>query len=353
MKRLTRLKVPYKLCYMENIRNKFGLIDIGESARRQYINAVSLFTACEEARGKAARYRGGMYWKTHSKSRIDYLVRTNTDNSQRIIGPRSSETEAIYDTFISTKKDTESRLHNLIEELERQRRLNRAITVGRAPQILVELLDAFARYGIAEHFKVIGTHALYAYEAAAGVRIEKEAALETKDVDLLWAIDNKIKFQTQMKHNKSSMIALLKKVDKTFEIRDDQRHTAVNSSGFEVDIIRRGTANEGPGTKPNPSRMTDDEDDFLAVKASTAGALENAPSFSSIIVSSSGYMARMNTVSPVEFVKVKKRLSILPDRESMKRSRDQLQAGIVEQLVNEYLPNLLMDGSAPSSGRKR
>jgi hypothetical protein len=35
-------------------------------------------------------------------------------------------------------------------------------------------------------------------------------------------------------------------------------------------------------------------------------------------------------------------VKILPDRESMKRSRDQLQAGIVEQLVNEYLPNLLI-----------
>jgi nucleotidyltransferase-like protein len=338
---------------MENIRNHYGLIDIGESARRQYINASTLFTAYEEARDKAAKYRGGMYWKTHTRTRIDYLVRTKTDNSQKVIGPRSTKTEEIFNIFNSTKKDVESRLQNLIEELERQRRFNRAAIVGRAPQILVELLNTFSRYGIAEHFKVIGTHALYAYEAAAGVRIEKESALETKDVDLLWSIDKKIKFQTQMKHNESSMIALLKKVDKTFEIRDDQRHTAVSDTGFEVDIIRRITPDEGPETRPNPSRMTDDEDDFLAVKASTAGALENAPTFSSVIVSSSGYMARMNTVSPIEFVKVKKNLSMLQDREPMKRSRDQLQASIVEQLVNEYLPNLLNNDPVQSSGRKR
>ena len=318
------------------------MIDIGDSARRQYINALSIFTALEEARKKATQYRGGMYWKTHGKTKIDYLIRTQTDNSQKCIGPRSSETEAIYGKFISSKNVIESRIHDLLKELELHRRLNRALLVGRAPQMLVDILNMFSRAGISEHFRVIGTHAVYAYETAAGVRIEKEAALETNDVDLLWVIDKKLKFQARMKYNESSMIALLKKVDSTFEMRGEQRYTAVNSKGFEVDIIHREISNEGTKGTSNSSRMTTDEDDFIAVNASSAGRLQGAPPFTSVIVSPTGYMARINTVSPLEFIKVKIKLSMQPDRDPIKKSRDQLQANIIEKLVNEYLPQLLI-----------
>lgn len=328
---------------MNSLRNTFGFVDIGDSARRQYINALSIFTALEEARKKATHFRGGMYWKTHSKSRIDYLIRTQTDNSQKSIGARSSETEAIYEKFISSKNAAESRLNELLKELELHRRFNRAAMVGRAPQILIDILTMFTRAGISEHFRVIGTHAVYAYETAAGVRIEKEAALETNDVDLLWAIDKKLKFQAQMKYHNSSMIALLKKVDSTFELRDEQRYTAVNSRGFEVDIIHRETAHEDTKTVSNPSRMTPDDDDFIAVRAPSAGKLQGAPPFTCVIVSSAGHMARMNTVSPIEFIKIKKKLSTQPDRDPIKKSRDRLQANLIEKLVNEYLPQLLIN----------
>lgn len=319
-----------------------GLIEIGDSARRQYINALSVFTALEEARKKAANFRGGMYWKKHGKTHIEYLIRTQTDNSQKSIGPRSSETEVIYEKFTSSKNTIDSRIRELLKELELHRRLNRAVLVGRAPQMLIDILNIFSRAGIAEHFKVIGTHAIYAYEAVAGVRIEKEAVLETYDVDLLWAIDKKLKFQAQMKFNETSMITLLKKVDSTFEMREDQRYTAVNSKGFEVDIIHREISNENTKNESNPSRMTTDVNNFIAVKASSAGKLQGALPFTSVIVSPSGYMARIHTVSPVEFVKVKKWLSTQPDRDPIKRSRDQLQAHIIENLVSEYLPQLLI-----------
>ena len=35
------------------------------------------------------------------------------------------------------------------------------------------------------------------------------------------------------------MLAVLQKVDKTFQIIEDQKYTAINKDGFEVDIIRR------------------------------------------------------------------------------------------------------------------
>lgn len=316
---------------MEKLRKSAGLSDIGNEARRQYVDAQATFTAWEEATRRAAEVRGGMYWKLQGKT--EYLIRTSARNSQKSLGPRSDATEAIFKKFTSTKEALESRRDQLSKALIQHQRLNRALFVGRAPQILVEILNTLAKFGIAEHFLVIGTHALYAYEAAAGVRFESTEALATRDVDLLWDTRKRIRFVTQMENLGSSMIGMLQRVDKTFEIRDEQRYTAVNSSGFEVDIIRR-EAFEGD---PHPLLLTEDENDFRVVQAKRAGVLLNSPSFSAMIVSPSGHMARMNTVSPVVFAQFKRWMAEQSNREAMKIDRDRLQAELVEQIVEEYL----------------
>lgn len=322
---------------MENIRKSADLSDIGNDARRQYIDAQATFTAWEEAVRRAADVRGGMYWKQQGKT--EYLIRTSTRNAQKSLGPRSAETEAIFNKFTSTKQALEERRDQLSRALIQHQRLNRALFVGRTPQILIDILNILAKFGIAEHFVVIGTHALYAYEAVAGVRFEPTEALATRDVDLLWDTRKRIRFVTTMENLDSSMIGILQKADRTFEIRDDQRYTAVNSNGFEVDIIRR----DASGGDPNPLHLTRDENDFRVVQAKRAGILLSSPPFSAIVVSPSGHMARMNTVSPTAFARFKRWMAGQPDREALKVNRDRLQAELVEQLVEEYLPHLLLN----------
>lgn len=319
---------------MEFIRKTIVLHDIGEGARRQYIDAQAAFTEWERTAKNAAEVRGGMYWKkVHGR---EYLIRTSTTNAQKSLGPRSAETEEIYQKFIRRKEVLETRLKELNQQLVIVARLNRALFVGRAPQMLVDILAELNRTGIADHFLVVGTHALYAYEAAAGARIASGDALATQDIDLLWDTRKRIRFATTMERANTSMLSVLKKIDRSFEIRPDQRHTAVNSQGVEVDIIRR-EAKEGD---PHPLQITDDEDDFWVVQAKKAGQLLDAPKFSAMIVSASGSMARMTTVSPVAFAKFKRWLSTQAGRDTMKRSRDAMQADIVEQMVAEYLPHL-------------
>lgn len=320
---------------MDNVRNISGLTEIGEDARRQYIDAQATFTAWESASKAAAEVRGGMYWK--SQGGTEYLIRTSSRNTQKSLGPRSVENETIHEKFIARKAQAEERVAALAKMLVRHQRMNRALFVGRAPAILVDILNALARGGIADHFTVVGTHALYAYEAAAGVRFDPPDALATRDIDLLWDTRKRISFVTHIKLLGSSMLGLLKKVDPSFEIRHDQRYTAVNDHGFEVDIIRRMAED----SDPHPLQVTDNDDEFWAVQAQDAGILLSAPRFSAMIVSPSGYMARMNTVSPVVFASFKRWLSTQPNREALKRTRDELQASLVEKLVAEYLPQLM------------
>ncbi|WP_258308073.1 nucleotidyltransferase domain-containing protein [Cupriavidus plantarum] len=308
-------------------------LELGEEALRQYIDARSVFEACEVAREKAALVRGGMIWRTVKER--EYLIRTRSDGSQNSLGARSEDTEQVYRKFVERKESAEARVKSLKEELDKQQRLNRALFVGRAPDILVGILNMLDRLSISEHFIVVGTHALYAYESAAGVRLQ-EAALATRDVDLLWDTRKRLQFVSRMKAMDTSMLGALRKVDKTFELDELQPFTAVNSKGFEVDIIRR----EHGDDDPHPLRLTDDEGDFWAVQARRANVLLSAKPFSTPIVATSGKMARMRTIDPRTFVEFKRWMADLPDRDPVKVSRDRMQASIVERLTADRLSHV-------------
>ena len=82
-----------------------------------------------------------------------------------------------------------------------------------------------------------------AYAAAAGVSFSSEIT-SPRDIDLLWDTRKRVVFSQRLAQDSPSMLAVLQKVDKTFQIIEDQKYTAINKDGFEVDIIRR-TAPEG------------------------------------------------------------------------------------------------------------
>ena len=53
-----------------------------------------------------------------------------------------------------------------------------------------------------------------------------------------------------------------------------------------------------------------------------------------------GAMARMNTVDPRAFVRVKRWLAARKERDPLKRRKDRLQADVVDSLIENYLPQL-------------
>jgi hypothetical protein len=311
------------------------MIELPETALRQYIDAASAFTAREEALREMAQVRGGMYWhKAPAHAGTDaYLIRTSSNGSEKSLGPRSIETEKIYAAFQERKASVSERAAGLKSALELQRRMNRALQVGRVPTIIVHLLNRLASAGLDEYFRVVGTHVLYAYESAAGIRFE-QGAIATRDIDLLWDVRKRVSFATALAKVDSSMLGLLRKVDASFRIRESQKYTAVNKDGFEVDIIQRPqTEND-----PHPVKLSEQEDDFWVVQAPQAQELLDATPFSAVVVATNGEMARMNTLAPMDFVRFKQWMSELPGREAIKRRRDALQAHVVTEAVREYMP---------------
>ena len=306
-------------------------LPLPDHAARQLIDSTTVFDEFMRVQAQARRYGGGMYWKKQGD--YEYLVRTQRDNKQRRIGTRSGQTEKTFDDFISQKREIEARLKSLREALKDAERLNKALKVGRVPSAVLAVLQAIEDAGLGEHFAVVGTHALYAYETAAGVRIV-QGALATQDVDLLWDARKRVRFVTDLGKLETSMLHVLQRADPTFQRKEGQNETAINARGFEVDFLRR----QPEGDDPHPFRFSDDEDDLWPVQAVRASVLTNAPRFDHVVVSSTGRMALMRTIGPAAFVEFKRWMAKkAPRRPELKRRRDLRQAGIVQKLLDEGL----------------
>ena len=194
-------------------------INIPDNAARQWVDSSTIYQEFEKTKVKAKSFSGGMYWKKQGD--YEYLVKTNVDNRQQRVGKRSAETELAYREFMAKKADIEERLRSLRDAVKEAERLNKALKVGRAPAVLIDILHAIHDSGLSEHFTVVGTHALYAYETAAGVRIE-QAAMATLDVDLLWDARKKVQFLSDMAKLDDSLLSVLQRADRTFVRKEGQ-----------------------------------------------------------------------------------------------------------------------------------
>lgn len=239
---------------------------------------------------------------------------------------------------MARKEEAKQLLKARQAQLETMRKLNRAYQVGRTPNVVVDVVNALQEAGITDQFMTIGNHAMYAYESACGVMVDA-SALATRGMDLLYDTRRHMAFMTTMNRLDGTFIDVLRKADRSLKVMDDQKQTAVNDQGFEVDVVRRTAI----GDDPHPLSMSDKEGDLWAVQVSTGNRLISSKPFHQVVVSSTGRMAMMQNVDPLTFVDVKTRLAAMPSRDALKRPKDLLQARVVSWLIEEYMPNFRRD----------
>lgn len=314
--------------------------DLAENQIRQYIDAEQARKAWLSAERRALNYRGSMYWKT-VKGR-DYLYREYSTGQAKSLGVRTADTEKIIEEFKKGKAVAEQKLKQLNASIRTHTRLNTALRVGRTPNVVVGLLEEIRKSGLQDHFMVIGTNALYAYETQAGVRFGGDVTATT-DMDLLWDSRKRITLASDGDEhfNKYGLIGVLKKFDPSFELQNEEEYRAANSQGYMIDLIKR-----------RPKSLFDDKehsqlivnpDDFWAAKIKNMDWLLSSPKFRQVVVGTNGNMAEMITVDPRAFVFFKTWLSQKEDRDPMKKPRDLAQARAVFNLVQERLPQLNFD----------
>ena len=142
-----------------------------------------------------------------------------------------------------------------------------------------------------DHIIILGTNALYAYEAAAGVRFDS-GLIATMDVDLLWEVRTKL------------MLAIKEEGD----------------PGDFIEVLRK--------------------DDLIAVEVMNLSWLLSSRKFEQVVIGQDGVPARMVVPDPRAFALHKFRVSQRDDREPAKKNRDASQALAVAQLVIDRLPQL-------------
>lgn len=318
-----------------------NFVPLSDNAARQVIDSTTVFTEHQRVQAAARPYAGTMYWK--KEGNYEYLVKTQPRRrSQLRMAARSEETERIFSEYASRKRTLELRLASLHEALAEAERMNKALKAGRTPNLVVTLLQVLDDAGLSEHFTVVGTHALYAYETAASVRL-MPGALATQDGDLLRDARRRVQFMTDLERLDASMLGVLQRADRTFERKEGkegQNETAINAKGFEVDFQHRQPVDGDP----HPFRFSPDEGDLWPVQAVRASVLTTAPRFEHPVIAANGRMALMRTIAPSAFVEFKRWMAeSAPQREEAKRRRDRLQADIVQDLLDQ---KLLLPGAA-------
>jgi hypothetical protein len=312
--------------------------ELSADQRRESVNTQQRYAAYREAIERATGFRGSMVWNEIKGG--EYLVRSHYDPSgirrQTSLGPRSPQTEAFKLDYDRGRSEAQDRVKNLKDVVTRQAAINRALGLGRVPLIGARIMRALDQAGLlGSGIRVLGTNAIYAYEAAAGVRIDP-GLTSTEDIDLLFDARAALTFAASEDLSHPSLLRLLQKVDHSFR-RSNQVFRAVNSDGYLVDLIK---PLRNPPWQDERQSASTNAGDLLAAEIEGLVWHESAPSFEAIAIDERGEPCRIVATDPRVWAAHKLWLSQRVDREPLKRRRDEAQAHAIGHLVAAYFPHL-------------
>ncbi|MCD8565826.1 MAG: nucleotidyltransferase domain-containing protein [Burkholderiaceae bacterium] len=310
---------------------------LNDQQRLYLVESDQLYRAWREAQSRSRDYRYGMRWKQVNGTQ--YLIRLqDAHGNGKSLGRRSTETEDLYARFIHGKQVADQTLAGLSEKLKTQSRLNRALRLGRMPTIVGDILLRLDETRALKELRVVGTHALFAYESMAGAEFKVEL-LASGDVDLLFDGRKKIALLAKKLEDRG-LLELLRKADKTFQASGLDRFRAINKDGFMVDFITQDRGMESTA----PEKMA--AGDLEAVEVPNLEWLANVPRFEQVVISANGQPVMMPVPDPRAFALHKAWLSAQRDREPVKKQRDLNQAKMLGQCLREYLPNFPLEPDA-------
>jgi hypothetical protein len=315
-------------------RSQIGLVkgnfmyfkELNNSARRNLIDVQQRFEVLRAAQ-TALRHRfpGYMSWKARGSR--EYLYRRHR-RVEKCLGPRSPETEQTYEAFTAGKAQVEHRAKGLKAALAGMARVNRALALGRVPTVVSRILRRLDEAGVlGEQVCVVGTNALFAYEAHAGIQFENDL-LATDDIDI--ALDARRNLGLASRMMPEGLIGLLQKIDPSFSVLADGSFRAVNASGLMVDLITPEPRNHMSVLK---WRRIGQSLDITAAEVPRLEMIVDAPRFTATAVAEDGLPVWIATADPRWWAAHKLWLAAEPTREPLKRHRDASQGLAVSAML--------------------
>jgi hypothetical protein len=301
--------------------------------RRQLIDTQQIWGVWRAlSADKKRRFVGGMRWARRGSG--EYLLR-KIGASEKSLGIRSSETEAVYEAFMTGRKDNKDQLTDISRRLDEMAPVNRAMGLGRMPAIAARIARRCdERELLGEQLFIVGTNALFAYESLAGVQFDS-GLLATGDIDLVFDARRRMSLATQKNIEARGLIGILQKADKSFKAVHSRSYQAANKNGYLVDLI---CPQEKDMARPQRKRaLSESADDLEGAEVLGLDWLVNAPKIETVVIDEMGYPAPVVATDPRVYALHKFWLSGRPDRSSLKAKRDLVQARAVAHVAANYL----------------
>lgn len=306
--------------------------ELSNEQRRQLIDARQVFDAYRTANELWQHsFEGSMRWGKR-KGR-EYLLR-KVGKKETSLGARSPANEEKHRGFMDGRARLEAELETLSERLDQMAPVNRALRLGRVPTLTARITRRLDEGGLlGTHILIVGTNALYAYEARAGVLFDT-GLLATGDADLLWDARRSLRVLLP-EVRREGILGILKRVDTSFRSRRQGDFRAFNRDGFFVDLIR--PEDEDVIHSRTPDRIGEAEDDLAGSPIHGLHWLINAPRLDEVAMGEDGYPVRIVAPDPRAFALHKLWVSGLDGRDPLKRRRDSDQARAVAEITRTHL----------------
>lgn len=304
--------------------------ELNEEQRREFIDMQQLFDGWRMAEREFRHsYKGRMRWKKIQNKQYLYRVNNGVEKS---LGPRSPETEKIKSDYSDARTRLKRRVTALKRKIESRAPINRALRLGQMPAIaarILRILDQAELLGT--NLIVVGTHALFAYGARAGVVFGGDLTA-TQDIDLMYDVRRRISLAMAPEVNKAGILGLLRRVDPTFS--NPRGHfRAMNDEGYYVDLIRPAAKNEA-----SKSIIGLTDNDLVPTAIFGLEWLMNAPRFEAMVIATDGLPLWVSCIDPRVYALYKYWLATKAEmRDPLKKLRDESQAREVARVAREYL----------------
>jgi len=308
------------------------LSPFNERQSKHFIDTAQLFDAFNKTQIQMNHYAGSMQWKKAKGKQ--YLFHAKGGKGYgKSLGLRTEQTEQVHFEFNQAKVAAKETFKQLQSRLKEQAATNRAVKLGRVPNIVTSILRKMDIEGIlGRNIEVVGTNALYAYEFMSATRFDSDL-LATGDMDILWNAQSQLRLKVDFED--TGLLGILKSVDKSFKtVFNANSFRAVNSDAYYVDLIKP-TAN--PPWNKEKNKLAEG-DELVAAEIDSQRWIVSSPRVSEVVIGLDGYPAKMVAPDPRAFALHKLWLSQQHDRDPVKKIRDRSQSFAVVELIMQHLP---------------
>jgi hypothetical protein len=285
-------------------------------------------------------YTSSMFFA--QKASGDYLVikRHSKDNGTTI-GVRNSETEAKLASYLEERSAVATARSlteaALIEIIRQYKALKLPRAMPKASRIFREL-DIASLLGT--DLMLVGTNAFVAYQIEAGCRFEGFAD-ETEDFDLAWCRQSGVSLMASSTASLTasltalsqiailpSLLSVLQKIDRQYRINRAKPYRAIDSEGYEVELLVAPTIYATLGKdeqfSPMPGLI---EQEWL---------LRGTP-VRHVVISRDDKTCPVYAPDPRWMALHKLWLADKPERNANKRDKDRMQGNILLDAIRGYM----------------